>query len=117
MNSRSVICALVWSASSVWSNADVKDVQLGNKTVIRFASASEGSKILIMKDDFIRRLSPFDRAARLKVDRPVSEEEFLNFIARNTSDWTKEDIETVQASVEKLRPLLRQFPLPLPSMI
>jgi hypothetical protein len=41
----------------------------------------------------------------------------LNFVAKNTSDWTKEDIQAVQASVEELRPLLRQFPVSLPSTI
>jgi hypothetical protein len=69
------------------------------------------------RDDFIRRLSPFDREARLKVDHPVSEEDFLNFVGRNVSDWTNEEIQTVQTSVEKLRPLLRQFPVSLPSTI
>ena len=114
---KALICALVWGASSVWANADVADVQLANSTVIRFAPASEGSKILITKDDFIRRLSPFDRAARMKVDRPISEKEFLNFIARNTCEWTKKDVEIVRAAVETLRPLLRQFPIRLPSTI
>ena len=117
MNSRTLICVFVWSASSVWINAHAQDVRLGDKTVIHFASASEGSKLLIKKDDFIHRLSPFDRAARLKVARLVSEEEFLSFVARNTSDWTKEDVQAVQASVEELRPLLRQFPVSLPSII
>jgi hypothetical protein len=68
MNSRTLICVFVWSTSFVWINAYAQDVQLRDKTVIHFASANEGSKLLITKDDFIHRLSPFDRAARLKVE-------------------------------------------------
>jgi len=117
MNGRVLTCALVWNISLARTNADTTDLRLTDKTIVRFVQASEGSKILVAKDDFIRRLSPFDRAARLKVDRPVSEEEFLNFVARNTSEWTKNDIEAVKASVERIRPLLRQFPLSLPSVI
>ena len=71
----------------------------------------------MVRDDFIRRLSPFDRAARLKVYRTVSEEEFLTFAGKNVAEWTQEEMRAVQASVESLRPLLRAFPLSLPSTI
>ena len=37
----------------------------------------EARRILTTRDDFIRALSPFDRAARVKTDKDVSEKEFL----------------------------------------
>jgi hypothetical protein len=114
MSSRTLICICAWIASSACCDADI---QLGDRTAIHFASTGEGSKILMIQDDFTRRLSPFDRAARLKVDHAVSEEDFLRFVGRNTCDWTNEEIQAVQASVENLRPLLRQFPLSLPPTI
>src|SRR5215469_12289790 len=114
MRSRAVICTFAWVTLSVCSNADV---QLAGGTVIHFASVSEGSKILMTRDDFIRRLSPFDRAARLEIDRAVSEEEFLTFVGRNVSDWKGEEIHTLETAIEGLRPLLRQFSISLPSTI
>ena len=37
---------------------------------VRFASVSEGQTVLTTVDDFVSRLSPFDRASRLKTDQP-----------------------------------------------
>jgi len=117
MSKRLLSYAVVWGALLASTRASVSDVQITDKTIIRFVGKEEGGKILSTKDDFISRLSPFDRAARLKVDRAVSEEEFLNFISRNTLDWAKDDIETVRTSVEELRSALRQFSVRLPPTV
>jgi hypothetical protein len=103
-----------WLAWPVCCHADT---ELTAGASIHFASSAEGSGILTRRDDFVRRLSPFDRAARLKVGRAVSEKEFLTFVGKNVVDWTQEEIKTVQAAIESLRPLLHVFPLPLPSPI
>lgn len=92
------------------------DLELG-KTKVHFATQSEGSKILVAKDDFIQRLSPFDRSARMKTDQAVSEAEFLQFVGKNVIDWTREDMETVQAAVEALQPLLRDLRLSWPPTV
>jgi hypothetical protein len=92
------------------------DLHLGNATV-HFASVSEGRQTLMAKDDFIQRLSPFDRAARLKVDHAVSENELLTFIGNNVVSWTKEQMEEVGRAMEAIRPLLNELPLSLPGTI
>ena len=53
------------------------NVNMGKGCLAHFATASEAAEILTRKDDFIQRLSAFDRAARMKTDRTVSAEEFL----------------------------------------
>jgi hypothetical protein len=80
---------------------------------VHFATQSEGRQILIEKDDFIQRLSPFDRSARMKTDKSVSEGEFLKFVESNVVDWTKEETQTVQAAIEAMQPLFRDLPLAL----
>ena len=92
------------------------DVPLGSAKV-HFASPSEGRKILTEKDEFIQRLSPFDRSARMKTDKAVSEGEFLKFVSSNVVDWTKEEMQTVQAAIEGIQPLLRDLPLSLPPAV
>lgn len=87
------------------------------KTTVHFASQSEGRKILTGKDEFIQRLSPFDRSARMKTDKAVSEAEFLEFVGRNVVDWTEEEMRTVQAAVEAIEPLLRDLRLSLPPIV
>lgn len=92
------------------------DVSLGDAKV-HFASQTEGRRLLVTKDDFVRRLSPFDRAARLKVGRSVSEDEFLEFVGAAVLEWTKEEMESVQSVFEDIRPVLREMSLSFPSAI
>jgi hypothetical protein len=86
-------------------------------TTVHFASQSEGRQILTAKDEFIQRLSPFDRSARMKTEKAVSEDELLAFIGRNVAEWTKDETQTVQAATEPLQPLLRDLRLSLPPTV
>jgi len=113
MNSRllaalACVCVLPCRASA--------DLPLGGTTV-HFASQSEGRQILTTKDEFIQRLSPFDRSARMKTDKAVSEDELLAFIGRNVEEWTKDETQTVQAAIGTLQPLLRALRLSLPPTV
>ena len=92
------------------------DVPLGGSRV-HFATQSEGRQILTERDEFIRHLGPFDRSARMKTDKAVSEDEFLRFVRRNVLDWTEEERQTVQVAVEAIQPLLRDLPLSLPRIV
>ncbi len=92
------------------------DVALG-KTAVHFATQIEGRQILTARDDYVQRLSPFDRSARMKTDRAISETEFLAFVGRNVVDWTNGEMETVQAAVEALAPPLRDLRLSWPQTI
>jgi len=114
MNRHPFICTLVLLILSVSSDADVA---LSNRTAMHFASPSEGKKLLTAKDDFIRHLSPFDRSARMKLDRPVSEGEFLTFVEGNVSAWTKEEMQAIQGAVKKIEPRLHDLALSFPSTV
>ena len=82
-----------------------------------FASPEEGREILRTRDGFIRRLSPFDRAARLKTDREVSETEFLNFVAGKVIEWDRADRERVEQAFDRIRPALGEYPLNWPETV
>ena len=45
-----------------------------------FATVEQGKELLTKRDAFVERLSAFDRAARIKTDKAVSEEEFLQHV-------------------------------------
>ena len=93
------------------------DTRITKDTVVHFASTSEGRRLLTTRDDFIHRLSPFDRSARMKVDRQVQEEEFLGFIGKNVSDWTEADVKKLEGSLEHIAILFRDRSLPFPVTI
>jgi len=77
-------------------------LELQKGTEIVFASVKEAKKLLTRKDSFIKSLSPFDRSARLKTDKTVSEKEFLEHVADQVLPWTvgeKVRIEVVFKSI------------------
>lgn len=52
-----------------------------------FATQEQARAALAVRDDFVERLSPFDRAARLKTDADVSERQYLDFVSTNVLPW------------------------------
>lgn len=111
-------CILAWVfAAAISPFCSASDVQFGGNTVIHFASASEGRKVLTTKDDFVRRLSPFDRSARMKRDKPVSEDEYLAFAGQNVVEWTTGERQEVEAALKKIQPLLQEWRLAFPATV
>ena len=103
-------------ALSLASRSDA-DVNLRPGSVVRFASASEAAEILGHKDEFIERLSSFDRAARMKTDRSVSEEEFLKFVKGNALTWNETEKAKIEQAVAAIRAALAKLPFSLPKSI
>jgi len=92
-------------------------VTLREGCVVRFASAAKAAEILGRKDEFIERLSPFDRAARMKTDRSISEDEFLKFVEGNVLTWNESEKAKIEAAIAGIRPALAALPLSLPKII
>lgn len=93
------------------------DCTLRDGTVAHFATVSEGAEILGRRDDFIQRLSGFDRSARMKTDKPISEREFLKFVQANVVEWTDEEKRKIEAAIAQIRPALEALPLSLPKLV
>ncbi len=92
-------------------------IKLSGDTTITFATADEGRKILTARDDFVRALSPFDRAARVKTAGAVSEKAFLEFVGRNVLDWTEAEKASVVSALERLKAPFDRLALPWPKTI
>jgi hypothetical protein len=114
MKNRLLICLGVALVSPICGAADVR---IGSNSIIHFASVNEGQKILTVRDEFVRHLSPFDRSSRLKTDKPVSEGEYLAFVGKNVVEWTTEETQGVEAALNKLQPLLQEWRLAFPATI
>ncbi|MCX5645323.1 MAG: hypothetical protein NTZ17_11695 [Phycisphaerae bacterium] len=92
-------------------------IPLSGDAVVRFASVDEGREILTKRDDFIRALSPFDRAARVKTDREVSEKEFLEFVGRSVLDWSDAEKASLVSSLDRLKASFGRLALAWPKVI
>jgi hypothetical protein len=113
MNRSLTMCGLALMALG----ACQAQTRLSGDAIVTFATADEGRKILTTRDDFIRALSPFDRAARMKTDADVSEEAFLEFVGKNVLDWTDADKASVAPALERLKAPLERLALPWPKVI
>lgn len=112
--SRSVVmCGVVLTAMG----ACQAQVKLSGDTVVTFATVTEGREILTTRDDFIRALSPFDRAARVKTDRAVSEKEFLEFIGHSVLDWTEAEKALLVSALDRLKAPFDRLALAWPQVI
>jgi hypothetical protein len=78
-------------------------VEIVPGTTVEFGSAAEGARLLSTRDVFVAAMSPYDRSARLKTDKDVTEAEYLAFVARQTRDWTEAEERAIGASLERFR--------------
>ena len=104
---RSIVAALLFLVGADASNA----VELS------FASASQARAILSSKDRYISAMSPFDRAARMKTDRDVSQAEFVEFAASAALDWDQPEKDLVETAFGNIRDAVARSSLPLPDKI
>lgn len=82
-----------------------------------FAPAAEARRLLATTDDFVARLSPFDRAARMKTDRDVAEPEYLEFAGSAALDWDARERSAVETAFRGIVPELERLRVPLPAQI
>ena len=93
------------------------DVDVRTNCTAHFASLTEAAEILGQKDEFIQRLSPFDRAARMKTEKSISEDEFLRFVQANAAEWSEIERTRLQSAMAALRPALEHLPISFPKKI
>lgn len=82
----------------------------------QFASQEQGRSVLAVRDEFVERLSPFDREARLKSSTEISESQYLAFVAASVLPWEEgpakarvsSAIQSVTARLAELGLVVRQ---------
>jgi hypothetical protein len=82
---------------------------------LAFANVDQARQILGTRDAFVERMSPFDRAARLKTSRVVTEAEYLDFAASAALGWEEADRRAISAAYEGVQARIRALRLPLPA--
>lgn len=82
-----------------------------------FATVEEGKRVLTSRDDYVERMSAFDRAARLKTDRVVLEREYLEFVGKAVVAWEEAEKEKVYLAMEGVEEALKKMALPFPKKI
>ena len=76
---------------------------------IELASIEQGRDVLGARDDFVARLSPFDRAARMKSAGDVSEEQYLAFTRAAAREWSNDERVRLAAAFTAIQPKLAEL--------
>lgn len=100
-----------------WPQLALADLQLGERTQLVFASAAAARAELSMRDEFVQRMSPFDRSARLKTDKPVDEATYLAFAGDQALEWSDDEQARVAAALEALKEKLLALEVNFPKQI
>lgn len=112
---RQVTKCLLWLCLPL-SAASAADT-LTEGTAIGFATPQQARAILCRRDDYVVRLSPFDRQARLKTDRTVSEEAYLTFVGKQVLPWHPSERSKVLEVLSSIGKTLDSLRIPLPERL
>src|SRR5258706_12568924 len=99
------------------ASAGDESVEIRPGTSVTFGSAATCGRLLTARDVFVQAMSPFDRAARLKTDKDVTEAEYLSFVARQGLDWSQSDRARVRPILEAFRAKTKGLDLRFPPVI
>ena len=110
-----VIASLLLALPAVASGPE--SLPLGKGSDLVFATVAEGSGVLGMEDDFTRRMSPFDRQARLKAAGAVSGAEHRAFAARSVLEWSDRDRRRIAEAMRGLDVRFTQLGVGFPKRI
>lgn len=81
----------------------------GSAHEIEFASVEKARAVLGARDDFVARLSPFDRAARVKSADDVSEDEYLAFARAAAREWSNDERARITTAFAAIEPKLDEL--------
>lgn len=77
-----------------------------------FATPEQGRAILTARDEYVQRLSPFDRQSRLQRNEAVDEATYLEFIRGEVRPWESEAQQRVSVALRSLGDSLSRLSLP-----
>ncbi|MCK8046928.1 hypothetical protein MSG37_18730 [Shewanella sp. 1CM18E] len=84
---------------------------------ISFLTKTEAASVLTQEDDFVRGISPFDMASRMKRADDPSKTEYLAFVATQTLDWSDAEKAAVNQAYQQILPQLTALKVDLPKPI
>ncbi|SVC01061.1 uncharacterized protein METZ01_LOCUS253915, partial [marine metagenome] len=93
------------------------DLRLTNGCSVHFATVDEAKVHLAKGDVYIKGLSPFERAAKIKQAGPVSTGQYIEFIQSQTLEWDDADKTTLREVIAAAKLKLGKFANHLPRRI
>ncbi|MAE51976.1 MAG: hypothetical protein CMH27_09200 [Micavibrio sp.] len=79
-----------------------------------FATAQKGKDLITNEDDYLKRLSPFDRQSKMQSNKKVTQQDFITFMGQHTLEWSAEERDKVQRGINLFKDLSSDLSLKLP---
>ena len=92
-------------------------LRLSKGCSVRFATVAEAKSHLAKRDVYIKNLSRFERAAKIKKAGPVSTEQYAAFIQNQALEWSNADKKKLGRVIAAAKPKLAKFAKHLPESI
>jgi hypothetical protein len=112
-----MIFRLFTLALLVLSHPLLASLKLNDHSTVVFASVEQGQQLLSRQDDFTQRLSPFDRAARMKTNKHTSTAQYLQFTRQHVQPWQQADQQKVTLAFNTIKQTLSRYPLAFPDQV
>ena len=94
---------------AAWLAAWLGAAPLAAAHEIELASIERARAALGARDDFVARMSPFDRAARLQSGADVSEDDYLAFARAAGREWSNDERVRLTAAFAAIEPKLAEL--------
>ncbi|MBU62998.1 MAG: hypothetical protein CMI26_10905 [Opitutae bacterium] len=106
------------SAEDVASRSDFKKgLWLSKDCSVYFATVAEAKASLAERDVYVKNLSAFEKAAKIKKAGPVSTEQYVAFIQNQALEWGDADKKKLLRVIAIAKPKLAKFANLLPERI
>ena len=109
------VCLL--SAGKAAASDDSKGILLSKGRSAHFAGVGEAKAHLAERDVYLKNLSAFERAAKIRKVGPVSTDQYLAFIQNQTLEWSNADRKKLARVLAEAKPKLAKFAVHLPESI
>ena len=113
---RAALAANLLLLTAAYAQAQ-SELKIGPRSTAVFATVAQAKELLTHRDEFVERMSLFDRAARLKLARKVSEKEYLAFVGQNVLAWSDAEKKKVTSAIQAVQKKLLTLGLPLPARV
>jgi hypothetical protein len=92
-------------------------IDLYENTKVVFAGVDEAKEILEARDKYTNSQTSFDRRVRLNSEKPVSEEEYLDFAGEQVLSWNESEKVRIEVILNNLVYRLKDYDLNLPPRV
>jgi len=108
-------CILSFAAVLTLAQAQsAAELRLAKDCTVHFTTQEQGKAKLAKRDVYIKGMSSFERAAKIKKKGPISTEQYIEFIQKQVLDWSEADraklLKIIETTEPKLAPYAKHFP-------